>query len=105
MQSNLCLHVSSWPVLVHTFLFYNSYIFFFYFFFFQAEDGIRDGTVTGVQTCALPIYCKRRRCAPADATRAPFRESYEAHRSACHHRGDPRRAHELQQLSPSTMAG
>src|SRR5438309_11339043 len=25
------------------------------FFFFQAEDGIRDGTVTGVQTCALPI--------------------------------------------------
>src|SRR2546427_9563518 len=30
----------------HTFLF---------FFFFQAEDGIRDLTVTGVQTCALPI--------------------------------------------------
>src|SRR5207248_8989956 len=26
-----------------------------YFFFFQAEDGIRDRTVTGVQTCALPI--------------------------------------------------
>src|SRR5437870_10419166 len=26
------------------------------FFFFQAEDGIRDGHVTGVQTCALPIY-------------------------------------------------
>src|SRR6267143_4659540 len=26
-----------------------------WFFFFQAEDGIRDGTVTGVQTCALPI--------------------------------------------------
>src|SRR5207248_7030896 len=29
--------------------------FLFYFFFFQAEDGIRDRTVTGVQTCALPI--------------------------------------------------
>jgi len=28
---------------------------FFYFFFFQAEDGIRDVAVTGVQTCALPI--------------------------------------------------
>src|SRR5688572_31187415 len=28
---------------------------FFIFFFFQAEDGIRDLTVTGVQTCALPI--------------------------------------------------
>src|SRR5437763_17082574 len=26
------------------------------FFFFQAEDGIRDTSVTGVQTCALPIY-------------------------------------------------
>src|SRR3989475_5895732 len=30
-----------------------------YFFFFQAEDGIRDLTVTGVQTCALPIYARR----------------------------------------------
>src|SRR5215470_19854190 len=34
-----------------------------FFFFFQAEDGIRDATVTGVQTCALPIcgtiwYCR-----------------------------------------------
>src|SRR5947208_14385713 len=28
---------------------------FFWFFFFQAEDGIRDDLVTGVQTCALPI--------------------------------------------------
>src|SRR5437763_14115121 len=31
---------------------------FFFFFFFQAEDGIRDTSVTGVQTCALPIYCE-----------------------------------------------
>src|SRR2546430_8409125 len=29
-----------------------------FFFFFQAEDGIRDLTVTGVQTCALPIFFK-----------------------------------------------
>src|SRR5207253_3580498 len=29
-------------------------------FFFQAEDGIRDGHVTGVQTCALPILLARR---------------------------------------------
>src|SRR5438552_14855285 len=29
--------------------------FFIFFFFFQAEDGIRDDLVTGVQTCALPI--------------------------------------------------
>src|SRR5207248_6180116 len=30
-----------------------------FFFFFQAEDGIRDRTVTGVQTCALPILDDR----------------------------------------------
>src|SRR2546430_4738807 len=30
-----------------------------FFFFFQAEDGIRDLTVTGVQTCALPISARR----------------------------------------------
>src|SRR6266850_5849202 len=36
-----------------------------FFFFFQAEDGIRDYKVTGVQTCALPIFacpgsCRKR---------------------------------------------
>src|SRR5256885_11760995 len=31
-------------------------VFVFAFFFFQAEDGIRDYKVTGVQTCALPIF-------------------------------------------------
>src|SRR2546425_10843467 len=31
-------------------------VFYYFFFFFQAEDGIRDKLVTGVQTCALPIY-------------------------------------------------
>src|SRR5438046_10598020 len=34
---------------------------FCFFFFFQAEDGIRDWSVTGVQTCALPIFCCRHR--------------------------------------------
>src|SRR6266568_8154696 len=37
------------------FFFYKMNSLFYFFFFFQAEDGIRDGTVTGVQTCALPI--------------------------------------------------
>src|SRR5205085_6183860 len=32
-----------------------------FFFFFQAEDGIRDLTVTGVQTCALPIFATSRK--------------------------------------------
>src|SRR5438309_3987217 len=45
------------------------------FFFFQAEDGIRDGTVTGVQTCALPISCPRPRhvAPPARTTRTARR--------------------------------
>src|SRR5207245_8335191 len=33
-----------------------------FFFFFQAEDGIRDATVTGVQTCALPILSLNHPC-------------------------------------------
>src|SRR5207247_5296040 len=37
----------------------------FFYFFFQAEDGIRDPLVTGVQTCALPIS--------ADRESVPFR--------------------------------
>src|SRR6266496_4869968 len=37
-----------------SFFFFSSF-FLFFFFFFQAEDGIRDLYVTGVQTCALPI--------------------------------------------------
>src|SRR5437868_14533538 len=40
-----------------------------FFFFFQAEDGIRDRNVTGVQTCALPIsqsLCGRARFGRAD---------------------------------------
>ena len=37
-------------------LFCFVFCFVWFFFFFQAEDGIRDVAVTGVQTCALPIY-------------------------------------------------
>src|SRR5437867_5828037 len=43
MQTSICLF--------HLGIFFI----FSFFFFFQAEDGIRDRTVTGVQTCALPI--------------------------------------------------
>src|SRR5690606_40290806 len=49
-------------------------IFFMLFFFFQAEDGIRDFHVTGVQTCALPISrrapCPCRR--PGGGSTGPF---------------------------------
>src|SRR5687768_8564748 len=41
--------------------FFFFYYFFFFFFFFQAEDGIRDVAVTGVQTCALPIWLDEKR--------------------------------------------
>src|SRR2546430_12121983 len=53
------------------------------FFFFQAEDGIRDLTVTGVQTCALPIYrAARRGAGPPDARISPLarRRRPAAHR-------------------------
>src|SRR5260221_7982022 len=41
----------------------------FVFFFFQAEDGIRDHCVTGVQTCALPICLVERHKRPDKAYR------------------------------------
>src|SRR5256886_6456143 len=42
-----------------------------FFFFFQAEDGIRDLTVTGVQTCALPISERGARSRRACSSLAP----------------------------------
>src|SRR5205807_7224266 len=63
-------------------------------FFFQAEDGIRDYKVTGVQTCALPISSNgarsgrgRRRTAPNTNPRACSRRS----RRACGSRSEERR--------------
>src|SRR2546430_8698153 len=50
-----CLNVILSSIHIISFLFNLMSHLFFFFFFFQAEDGIRDLTVTGVQTCALPI--------------------------------------------------
>src|SRR5438270_4075719 len=52
-----------------------------YFFFFQAEDGIRDLTVTGVQTCALPISRSSRRDAHRIRPRCPRSRLRDAERS------------------------
>src|SRR5437016_7603532 len=41
----------------------------FLFFFFQAEDGIRDWSVTGVQTCALPISADEQHAAVVERDR------------------------------------
>src|SRR3712207_8883528 len=49
---------------ITTWLYVYRYV--LYFFFFQAEDGIRDIGVTGVQTCALPISDHQRRRADDD---------------------------------------
>src|SRR4051794_20579919 len=44
-------------------------------FVFQAEDGIRDGRVTGVQTCALPISTARRPTCTSSADGSPTSSS------------------------------
>src|SRR2546422_3496256 len=45
-----------WLTITRCFFVSLMFLSIFFFFFFQAEDGIRDVAVTGVQTCALPIY-------------------------------------------------
>src|SRR5262249_56498656 len=54
----------------------------FLFFFFQAEDGIRDWSVTGVQTCALPISATSSRTPPI-VTRRLARPGLGSHMVAC----------------------
>src|SRR5256885_4936316 len=58
----------------------------FFFFFFQAEDGIRDYKVTGVQTCALPIY--------------GFKSAAKAYQAAQHYA----LAHGLELLNPTPFS-
>src|SRR5256885_13210501 len=67
------------------------------FFFFQAEDGIRDDKVTGVQTCALPILAPRARaeCSASRAARGyrwRRRRGAAAPASKCGGTRQPRRA-------------
>src|SRR5437870_8874560 len=62
-------------------------------FFFQAEDGIRDGHVTGVQTCALPIS--------ALGSRGPGGREQRARRGA-RSRGRERQSGPRAALEPST---
>src|SRR5258708_15982687 len=61
--SYMILHLPSIVIILSSLDTY-SYVFLtqpLFFFFFQAEDGIRDDLVTGVQTCALPISPDARR--------------------------------------------
>src|SRR5687768_17915019 len=66
--------------------FYNIYSL-IYFFFFQAEDGIRDVAVTGVQTCALPIYVLGRHRPGAHGGRARRRAERGHRRTDTDHDG------------------
>src|SRR5207248_3773347 len=70
------------------------YYFVLFFFFFQAEDGIRDRTVTGVQTCALPISrpsCLRRGRRGSRRPRRPRdRGEWLEHRRRPEGNGSPR---------------
>src|SRR5258708_24795811 len=67
------------------------YVLVVFFFFFQAEDGIRDDLVTGVQTCALPIYplneCIRRTHLHSFETRSVGRGSRSTRRFPTTRRG------------------
>src|SRR2546430_3113799 len=68
------------------FCIYRYVYIFVFFFFFQAEDGIRDLTVTGVQTCALPILFTLRAKSPFRRPqgifqRGPAREDRRRQRS------------------------
>src|SRR5207245_5750523 len=56
--------------------------------FFQAEDGIRDATVTGVQTCALPIYASNggQHFVAADAFAVHVAETEQIGRASCRER-------------------
>src|ERR1019366_6235268 len=64
------------------------------FFFFQAEDGIRDWSVTGVQTCALPIYSTARGVDQRSPARPlaprPQRQSSRKHLAQLDASGKPR---------------
>src|SRR2546426_7810637 len=89
----------------------------FFFFFFQAEDGIRDYKVTGVQTCALPI-CRsaggvRARRGSVDAALrvggrqgAPPQDGARggAQRAAERHRGEDRRLGERARVAHHARA-
>src|SRR5260370_1735593 len=64
------------------------------FFFFQAEDGIRDSSVTGVQTCALPIsssvLCRPQDRGPEHDPTMEQREQPVEDLDACRYRDDHR---------------
>src|SRR5438034_1860721 len=68
---------------------------FFFFFFFQAEDGIRDHCVTGVQTCALPICSRGRQMASMSKCLAQSNKSRRASKAT-------KKRHQQRSVSPQS---
>src|SRR6266550_8043524 len=61
----------------------------FFFFFFQAEDGIRDVAVTGVQTCALPIWYPRREDDDQTSVNEEVRAAARSYQESWNRSADP----------------
>src|SRR5690606_39666781 len=75
------------------------------FFFFQAEDGIRDFHVTGVQTCALPISRGRSSSATAPDRRRATPENQRPQRRGSDNRESPQPAMWLRASTSALRAG
>src|SRR6266699_3445174 len=74
-----------------------------FFFFFQAEDGIRDADVTGVQTCALPIFSsvsQRRHDSVSRPNRGNFKGSSTKRSEHPYYVKRPRISRSLRKSSP-----
>src|SRR2546422_2256457 len=72
------------------------------FFFFQAEDGIRDVAVTGVQTCALPISLRFPRYATSTSCVVRGRNSSRNQARALRNTGSRRRSYSLSRSEEHT---
>src|SRR5581483_12363769 len=77
-----------------------------FFFFFQAEDGIRDIGVTGVQTCALPIsqpsWASARPSVDSATTRVPSVALLQSRKRRCWRR--PRRVSRASYAAPNSAS-
>src|SRR2546421_9562639 len=74
------------------------------FFFFQAEDGIRDLIVTGVQTCALPISRRFRKLKPLAQSHLRLQSEAEDTARVAGHRKSASRARDLCPALPATRS-
>src|SRR5690349_23460469 len=79
--------------------------FYSFFFFFQAEDGIRDLYVTGVQTCALPISSSNARPLRRSRRRPPSPPPRATASDAAHHASTSSRSDVIWKRSEERRVG